>query len=525
MSKARDRSFVRKVIYLVAMGLLLMPLFWLSQPATQGTKQQRGQPGGKLARLRDEYRLNQTELGQIDPTSETIRLTTLGMRGIACTLLWSKANTYQMKKDWTNLRATLEQISKLQPHSTTVWRFQAWNLSYNVSVAFDDYHDKYYWVIEGLKFLEHGVSLNEFEPRLAWDMAWFLSNKIGKDDMAKHYRRLFREDVDRTPPDPEFQKLCQPADGVPPNLDIRDNWHMGKAWYLSAEKKIDERHPVRGMAEVIFFSDAPMCQYYYSEALEKDGRFGEVARRAWRQAAIDWKEFGQREFRVSDDVTIRLNDQEMHEDKVWEDAEAIDKWAPGVWAKLKDEKLAKLAPDEQAAWKAWAAGKSEKQIRLGREEDERMFIAEDEVARRVKEPHHKEALKLAEDARRHRDMIGEVRRERSKVNFDFWRLRAEMEQTPKALEAREAGYKAEQAVAHGDLLAARAAYDRALLAWRWVLDKFPTLKDDPAMGGDLMDLIRRYAKFLKQNAAPNEKGDLPKPFILQDILDRYQNRR
>ena len=71
------------------------------------------------------------------------------MRGIACTMLWWKATNYQMKKDWTRLSAALDQISKLQPHSIDVWRYQAWNLSYNVSVAFDDYHDKFYWVIEG----------------------------------------------------------------------------------------------------------------------------------------------------------------------------------------------------------------------------------------------------------------------------------------------------------------------------------------------------------------------------------------
>ena len=71
--------------------------------------------------------------------------------------MWWKATQYQMKKDWTRLRATLDQISKLQPHSIHVWRYQAWNLSYNVSVAFDDYHDKFYWVIEGLNYMLDGV--------------------------------------------------------------------------------------------------------------------------------------------------------------------------------------------------------------------------------------------------------------------------------------------------------------------------------------------------------------------------------
>ena len=154
---ARGRSRRRKWIYGVLIIALIVGLFALSMPATLGTKELRGQPGGVLAQYRDTHRLSQTELGQIDPTSETIRLATLGMRGVAGTTLWWKANQFQMKKDWTSLRAALDQISKLQPHSILVWRYQAWNLSYNVSVAFDDYHDKFYWVIQGLNHLLEGV--------------------------------------------------------------------------------------------------------------------------------------------------------------------------------------------------------------------------------------------------------------------------------------------------------------------------------------------------------------------------------
>ena len=63
------------------------------------------------------------------------------MRGVAANILWKKANDCKMKKDWTNLSATLKQITKVEPNFIGTWRFQAWNLSYNVSAAFDDYHD------------------------------------------------------------------------------------------------------------------------------------------------------------------------------------------------------------------------------------------------------------------------------------------------------------------------------------------------------------------------------------------------
>ena len=98
-------SFFRKIVYLVVIAALLLPLRWLSHPATVAVKGVPDSPGGKLAQLRDHYHLSQAQLGQIDPTSVTIKLATLGMRGVAANILWEKANDFKMKKDWTNLGA------------------------------------------------------------------------------------------------------------------------------------------------------------------------------------------------------------------------------------------------------------------------------------------------------------------------------------------------------------------------------------------------------------------------------------
>ena len=69
------QRFIRKIIYAVAIAALLLPLSWLSQPATTQSD------GGVLAQMREEHHLSQADLGEIDPTSETIKLATLGMRG------------------------------------------------------------------------------------------------------------------------------------------------------------------------------------------------------------------------------------------------------------------------------------------------------------------------------------------------------------------------------------------------------------------------------------------------------------
>jgi hypothetical protein len=115
-----------------------------------------------------------------------------------------------------------------------------------------------------------------------------------------------------------------------------------------------------------------------------------------------------------------------------------------------------------------------------------------------------------------------INRERMKVNFDFWRTRARAEQTADCIAARKAIFDAELAFTKGDLIRARPEFEKGMQLWRKVLDdpEFHSLVDDPSLGGDLMDEIRRYQKCLDQDDL-----DLPRPFILQDVLDKHENRQ
>jgi hypothetical protein len=517
-------ALFRKVAYLVAIGVLLMPLFWLSHPGTGDTLGAKGQAGGKLAQLRREYKLTQTQLGQIDPTAETIKLATLGMRGIAADILWTKANTYQMKKDWTNLGATLTQISKVQPHFISVWRHQAWNLSYNVSVAFDDYHDKYYWVIEGMKFLQEGVKYNEREPGLLWDLGWFLSHKIGRADEWKQYRRLFREDED-------FQKVALPTVGDIAVDDSRDNWQVGKAWFRAVEYMVDTwglRVNARRDADgnvvsknpLLVFCDAPMCQMYYGDTLEKEGRFEEVARRAWQKAGKDWYEYGQRELDTYDGKKMHLNDQEAHEEAARKRVEELEKLAPGLRKKIREEKRAELKPDERTALDTPADKRTPQQASWAADAQSRVEVSHEELARRVTGAHRDQARKLAAEAAEHEEMASYVRRERSTVNFDYWRLRARVEQDPETFAARKAVHQGDVAYADNRPTEAKQHYEEGLKGWRKVLDRYPKLQEDRTTGDDLIDVIRDYHKVLSQR---DER--LPRPFILQDIIDKYGKKQ
>ena len=262
-----QHSFARKIYYLVGLVLLVAVLSWLGQPST-GEVAADAKEGGlagllqlpNLAQLRDRYGLSEARLGEIDPAGATIKLATFGLRGVAANILWEKANNYKVKKDWTNLSATLQQITRLEPHFISVWRFQAWNLSYNVSAEFDDYHERYRWVIKGVDFLREGIRRNEREPMLVWDVGWYITHKIGTADESKQFRRLLKED------DETFRRW---SDSRP--AEDRDNWLVGKDWFIRSEKLVEQGADLKKSTPVIFFSHKPMSQMNYSEAIEKDG--------------------------------------------------------------------------------------------------------------------------------------------------------------------------------------------------------------------------------------------------------------
>jgi hypothetical protein len=503
-----QRAFLRKIIYLAAIGILLGPLFWLSAPATSDVKEAKGRLGGKLARLRQDYKISQTQLGRVDLTSETIKLATLGMRGVAADILWQKANNFQMKKDYTNLSATLEQITKVQPNFLGPWRYQAWNLSYNVAASFDDYHDKYYWVIRGIRFLQEGVEHNENEPRLLWDIGWFISSKIGTADEKKQFRRLFKQDDD--------------FNGSRP-LELRDNWLVGKEWFRKSEELVEGGASLKSMSQVVFFSDAPMCQMNYSEALEKDGAFGEVARQAWKKAAQEWNDFGARELPSSldDPPSMRLNDQEPFEAESQKLLAQLEELRPRLRNQISREKLGRLKPEERMAMDVPMRKRNPQQQKLAAAAEEKTRVTHNEVALRITGPKRALAGKLARQIAALEQLASCIRRDRSIVNFDYWRLRAQVEQADQTLQARKLIYQGDRAFAKADLPAAQAAYDQGLAAWRKVLDSFPQLQKDSSRTtqDDLMDVIKRYRYILKQLDEP-----FPKKFILQDILDAAEKK-
>jgi len=485
------------LLFLVGIVVLLVPLSLLSQPADSEN------PGGLLARMRKERGLSQANLGEIDPTGETMRFATLGLKNIAVTLLWDRANHYKKVEDWANLSATLEQLTKLQPNFYSVWDFQAHNQSYNISVEFDDYRDRYAWVIKGIEFLRQGFALNAFEPRLLGRMGWFIGHKIGKSDEKKQFRELFVADDD-------FHERDDPQRTLPE----RDNWLVSRGKYRQAQQLADAGAPLRTTA-LIFHSEPMMSAINYARALEEDGTFGSAARRGWEIAGDEMRRFAAREIPTTWKVPIRLGLEEAERARADRLAEEIETLLPGRFAALEEERRAALTPDQQAALAVPVMNRDERQIQLADEAERAQEVTWKDVARRAPAELRDRAWDLALEEVEARETAEIIDRYRSIVNFEFWRATCEAEVTEAALRARELSWKADRELAAARLQSARQAYEEAFTAWREVFDASQILREDRITADDIAEIVGRYRGLLEQL-----DESFPSPFILDDVLSR-----
>jgi hypothetical protein len=502
-------SFFRKMVYLAGLAVLAFPMAWLSMPST------RVDTGGKLAKLRTEARLGQSDLGAIDPASEVIRMATLGLRGFAVTMLWGKANEFKKTEDWTSFQATLEQLARLQPYFVKVWQYQAWNLSYNVSVELDAVRDRFYYVKQGIEYLQNGIDYLRDNPTLLDDLGWFTGNKVGRADEHEIYRRLYKLDEDLN--------KNRPA-------DRRDNWLVSKDWYDLAVESIDVKGQPLGTKNPTTFFDSPArSQISYAEAIEEEGVFQNRARTAWAEGERLWREYGEREMDASDGVRIRLLDLDKWKAEVERLEGELDALSPGLEETMQQEAVASLTPEQRKMLESPPAEPTAEESKLQQEAMAAMDISVVKVAARIAREQPEKAseaqqLALAIDsARRHQHLTDS---NREVANYEYWRIRCALEQTPEALKARELVHEAERLFEEkADPRGARELYEQGVEQWAAALEKFPELPADSSTGSDLLDVVEDYSKVLAQLELSLADAEVADNFALWEIVEANDSQR
>lgn len=489
-----NASFIRKVVYLVIMAALLVPLYLISAPSFLSPSGERS-AGGKLTQLRDEYGLSQANLGEIDPASESMKLATLGMRGVAANLLWGRANEYKKKEEWDNLRATLNQIAKLQPNFISVWQFQAWNLSYNVSVEFDNYEHRYHWVKKGIEFLMQGIRYNTNEPRLLWDLGWFFGHKFGRSDEYVQFRRKYNTDED-------FHQSLEGQIDVEQakNYDDKpDNWLTAYQWFVEAQRVVDlEGVPIRGKNPLVFHSDAAKSLIRYADAIENEGIFDEVARLAWEKAHRRWLQYGDREIPTSYGYKILLNEGEKWTELEAQRALDLENLALGLKAKLEAERKAALTDEERRLLAMDRADLEGNEYDIAVQAEEKITVTPQDIIPLIDDPEQRRQAKvLSNRIIQAKAYSTTIRRYRDVVNFLYWRTRCEVEQEDRAIQGRKFLWEANKSYEDADLIGAVEQYDEAWKRWATIHRDYPVLADD-VTAEDLVDAIKRYRNVLTQ---------------------------
>ena len=470
--------------------------------------------------MRDEHNLSQISLGEIDPSSEALRLATLGMRNVAANYLWLKSQDFQKTEDWESLSATLNQITKLQPNFLEVWKSQSHNLSYNVSREFDDYRHRYHWVKKGIDFLVKGVHYNAEEPILLHTAGKFTGQKMGVADEKVLFRELFRDDNDwHSVLSSEVPDITGPIVKGPTGRP--DNWLTARLWYLRGEAAVDRgSRMLRGSSPLIFHSDRPKQRINFAQAIQNEGYFDQ-ATEAWRDGGNEWtEEFGSRTIPSSWGVSFQLGEKNQVLREAGKLREQLDELLPGAREELEAELFKKLTKVEQRAYKSteedratWTEEVPEAHVYF--KAIQKMEFSDMDVAKRAPPEVRAKARRLGELIEEKMVLADRINRYRGIVNFDYWAMRADAEQTQMVADARKHLFAASEKLNEADLEGAQADYEAAWDLWDQIFDRWPALKAQDSFT-DLKPELLKYRRVLNHQNKPDIAPDFKLAWLLDE---------
>ena len=197
--------------------------------------------------------------------------------------------------------------------------------------------------------------------------------------------------------------------------------------------------------------------------------------------------------------------------------------SPGLREKLVAEKKAKLSPQVRATLDIPAAKRTPAQSEAAYTALNETAVSDREVAERIAKEHpekSKQVLQLASELDRETLRLRYTINYKSDSNYDYWQMRAKLEQTPDALAAREAMFRASRTFREGDPFGAKKLYEEGFAKWRKVFDAFPeSIDSESSTGDDLIQYILQYRNVLDQM---DEELDRSLPALGRDRALRHR---
>lgn len=502
------------MIYIGLMVALLLPLSYLSQPAGNPKHGDEGNFRGVLADMRERDSLSQTSIGEIDPAGATMQMVLFGFNGVAVNQLWGQAQEAQKKEDWETLRTVLNQLVKLQPHYFKVWDFQAHNLSYNLSVEFDDYRARYKQVVNGFNFLKQGIDLNKNEARLPHKLGWYIGHKIGRADEKVFYRKLFQTD---------WMKLFHETDNPDRPLEQRDNWLVANEKFQFATDMADQLEakgkPLQTTPS-LFYKELSHALINYAETITEEGQFDKT-KAAWANADKAFQAYSfDRAFLTPNLRVVKVGEMEQLLQESFGKQNALLELVPGERQKLFDEKLNEIADDKlKEILKKPLKDRTGEENTAVRDKARELRISWQDLANRAPEgaPRTK-AKMLANEITQLEEKIQEIDHLRSPLNYNYWRILIEAEKNEEAYLAHKTTFEAQELFRKGKLYESARKFEEAFCHWRWVLNKYPYLRNDSVTYDDIHEHIKKYREALTRGQ-PGFLNDHPNHFETFPLWD------
>lgn len=171
---------------------------------------------------RDREALGLTRTAALENAPPMLAFTTValgGFRGLISNFLWMRANDLQQDDKFFEAVQLADWITKLEPTFPSVWVFQGWNLSYNISVKFKDFPDRWRWVERGIELMrDEGLRYNPTSVDLYREIAWQFQHKIGAnlDDANIYYKSEWAREMKPFfgPEGTNFDLLLNPPDAA-----------------------------------------------------------------------------------------------------------------------------------------------------------------------------------------------------------------------------------------------------------------------------------------------------------------------
>ncbi len=196
---------------------------------------------------RERERLKLTRLQPLENAPPALAFTTIalgGFRGIIANVLWIRLQDLQLDEKYFEMVQLADWITKLQPHFSTVWVFQAWNLAYNISVKFPDDEDRWKWVSKGIELLrDEGLKYNPKDPKIYRELAWFFQHKLGGnlDNSHRYYKARWKQEMEHVfgGPRPDFGELIEPKtdDAISRVQLLREKYKIDPVFMREADEK------------------------------------------------------------------------------------------------------------------------------------------------------------------------------------------------------------------------------------------------------------------------------------------------